>query len=67
MMNQSTLTMPKEPEVVCNHKPGDVWADGCCTSQKNKKATTEDEGSVDTLASSDVADQSVEPSRDVTQ
>jgi hypothetical protein len=67
MSKQATVTIVDEQEVICNHKPGDVWADGCCTSQKTKKATTEDEGGVDTLASSDVADQSVEPSRDVTQ
>ena len=37
-MNIQT-TAANEPEVTCNHKPGDVWADGCCTSKKNKTAT----------------------------
>lgn len=40
MSNASTAIKEqevKEQEVECNHKPGDVWADGCCTSKKNKQ------------------------------
>lgn len=39
MSNQATTTTTvtaTDDEVVCNHKPGDVWADGCCQSKKNK-------------------------------
>lgn len=33
MDNNQTDTSAK---VVCQHKPGDVWADGCCTSRSKE-------------------------------
>lgn len=28
------------PEVTCTHKPGDLWAEGCCTSRRNVLAAS---------------------------
>jgi len=36
-MSNQAINTTEETEVVCNHKPGDVWADGCCTSKRNQK------------------------------
>ncbi|MEO1391127.1 MAG: hypothetical protein AAFV85_27660 [Cyanobacteria bacterium J06634_6] len=47
MSNPTPTTVVKEQEVECNHKPGDVWADGCCTSKKNKKEAAAEGGASD--------------------
>lgn len=47
MDNQTTAIA--EQEVLCTHKPGEVWADGCCTSKRNKKTKSEGEGKADSL------------------
>ncbi len=41
----------QSPKPVCQHQPGDVWADGCCTS----RATNSENTIVNTNESQDVA------------
>lgn len=31
-------TQSQENTVECQHKPGEVWEEGCCTSRKNQPA-----------------------------
>lgn len=62
-MDAQTNTVT-EPEVVCNHKPGDVWADGCCTSKKNKTTVVSDDAT-DTLdTSADESSQTINYTKD---
>ena len=61
MVDTQTNTT-NEPEVVCNHKPGDVWADGCCTSKKNEQTVTETDSAADT--STDTSSQTVDSTKD---
>lgn len=37
LLAHETKSVDKDAKVVCKHKPGDVWAEGCCTTQKNKQ------------------------------
>ena len=67
MNNQATATKADEQEVVCNHKPGDVWEDGCCTSQKNQKATTSESASSNALSPSEVVEQLTEAGKGKSQ
>lgn len=34
-MTNTKKNVATESEVVCKHKPGDVWEKGCCTSKAN--------------------------------
>lgn len=61
----SSNELENEQEVVCNHKPGDVWADGCCTSKKAKKATTEEGSSTNAFAPSERVEHAVEAGKEV--
>ncbi|MEN8446668.1 MAG: hypothetical protein ABG776_16845 [Cyanobacteria bacterium J06555_13] len=53
-----------EPEVICNHKPGDVWADGCCTSKKNKQAAPEGNLNSDVFVDADIDEQTASSQKD---
>jgi len=38
-MPNTTIAPHTEPQIIlCKHKPGEVWADGCCTSRLNKQS-----------------------------
>ena len=38
-MANTTIAPQTEPEIIlCKHKPGEVWADGCCTSRLHQQS-----------------------------
>lgn len=64
---QVPTTEVKEQEIVCNHKPGDIWEDGCCTSKKGKQTGIEESSSTNTFTAVEGVEHAVEAGKDANQ
>lgn len=47
-----TTTQGQKDNIECQHKPGEIWEEGCCTSRKNQ--SVEETVNIETSETEDV-------------